>query len=173
MSLSGVVDLFRGRPRHPVGSNGQMALSDHLRELRARLLKAAFVILIGFVVALFFFNQLFDLVYRPYEQARDALGAGRTLPTTEGVSGSFMVYLKLSGLAALIGTSPFWLYQIWAFIIPGLLPNEKRWATIFVAIAGPLFLGGVALGYLTLPKGVEILIGFTPHGLTNLVEFNS
>jgi len=168
----GIVDLFRGRPHHPVGANGQMALSDHLRELRARLLKAALILLIGFIVVLFFFDQLFALVERPYHEAQLALGANRTIATTEGVAGGFMLYLKLCGLAALIGTSPFWLYQIWAFIVPGLLPNERRWATIFVAVAGPLFLGGVALGYVTLPKGVQILINFTPHGLTNLTEFN-
>lgn len=172
MSLLGIVDLFRGRPQHPIGADGQMALSDHLRELRARVLKAALIMLIGFIVALFFFDQLFTLVDRPYQEARDTLGAGRTIATTEGVAGGFMLYLKLCGLAALIGTAPFWLYQIWAFIVPGLLPNERRWATIFVAVATPLFLGGVVLGYFTLPKGVAILINFTPHGLTNLTEFN-
>ena len=172
MSILGVVDLFRGRPVHPVGPDGRMALSDHLRELRARILKAALVIAIGFVVALVFYHQLFDLVDRPYNMARQALGDDRTMGTTAGVAGGFMLYLKLCGAAALVGTSPLWLYQIWAFLLPGLHANEKRWTRIFLAIAGPLFLGGVVLGYVTLPKGTEILIGFTPHGLTNLVEFN-
>jgi len=172
LSILGVVDLFRGRPVHPVGPDGRMALSDHLRELRARILKAALVIAIGFVVALVFYHQLFDLVDRPYNMARQALGDDRTMGTTAGVAGGFMLYLKLCGAAALVGTSPLWLYQIWAFLLPGLHANEKRWTRIFLAIAGPLFLGGVVLGYVTLPKGTEILIGFTPHGLTNLVEFN-
>lgn len=149
-----------------------MALSDHLRELRARIIKAALVLLIGFIVALFFFDQLFSLVYGPYRHAQESLPGGRTIATTEGAAGGFMLYLKLCGLASLVGTSPVWLYQIWAFILPGLHPNEKRWTRIFLAIAGPLFLGGVVLGYVTLPKGLEVLIGFTPHGLTNLVEFN-
>ncbi|MEX0427071.1 twin-arginine translocase subunit TatC [Nocardioides sp. DS6] len=149
-----------------------MALSDHLRELRARILKAALVIVAGFIAALFFYDQLFHLVWEPYLQARRDLGENRTLGTTSGVAGGFMSYLKLCGLAALIGTSPLWLYQIWAFILPGLHPQEKRWSRIFFAIAGPLFLAGVVLGYVTLPKGVEILIGFTHSGLTNLVEFN-
>ncbi|HVX55590.1 twin-arginine translocase subunit TatC, partial [Nocardioides sp.] len=60
MSLTGVVDLVRGTPVHPVGPDGRMALSDHLRELRARIIKAALVLLIGFIVALFFFDQLFS-----------------------------------------------------------------------------------------------------------------
>lgn len=65
-----------------------------------------------------------------------------------------------------------WLYQIWAFIVPGLHPSEKRWTGIFAIIAGPLFLVGVLLGYVTLPKGLEILIGLNPDGLTNLVDFD-
>jgi sec-independent protein translocase protein TatC len=172
VSIAGVVDLFRGRPVHPVGADGRMALSDHLRELRARILKAALVLLVGFIAALFFYHQIFDLVWRPYLQARDSLGDKRTIGTTNGAAGGFLAYLKLCGLAALIGTSPLWLYQIWAFILPGLHPNERRWTRIFLAIAGPLFIGGVVLGYVTLPKGLAILIGFTPKGLTNLVEFN-
>jgi sec-independent protein translocase protein TatC len=172
VSLTGIVDLVRGRPVHPVGPDGRMALSDHLRELRARIIKAALVLLIGFIVALFFFDQLFSLVYGPYKHAQESLPGGRTIATTEGAAGGFMLYLKLCGLASLVGTSPVWLYQIWAFILPGLHANEKRWTRIFLAIAGPLFLGGVVLGYVTLPKGLEVLIGFTPHGLTNLVEFN-
>jgi sec-independent protein translocase protein TatC len=149
-----------------------MALSDHLRELRARIIKSALIIAVGFVVALVFYDQLFDLVYHPYLRAQEALGAQRTEGVTQGVAGGFMFYLKLSGVAALIGTSPFWLYQIWAFILPALLPREKRWSAIFMAVAGPLFIGGVVLGYVTLPKGVEILINFNHDGVKNLVDLN-
>lgn len=149
-----------------------MALSDHLRELRARILKAALAIVVAFGIALFFFDPLFDLVLEPYLDAQKSLPDGRTEATTAGAAGGFLLYLKLCGLAALIGSSPFWLYQIWAFILPGLHANEKKWTAIFAVIAGPLFIGGIVLGYLTLPTGLEILIGFTPADLTNLVEFN-
>jgi len=172
MALTGVFGLFSGRPQHPVGSDGRMALSDHLRELRARILRSAVLVAVAFVVGLVFFDHLFTLVEGPYKQARQALGDERTMATTSGAAGGFLLTLKLSGLAALIGTSPYWLYQIWAFILPGLHPKERKWSRVFAAIAGPLFLLGIVLGYLTLPKGLEILIGFTPDGLTNLVEFN-
>jgi sec-independent protein translocase protein TatC len=172
LSLSGVVGLFSGRPVHPIGPDGRMALSDHLRELRARILKIALILAVGFAVALFFYDRLFDLVANPYFDAKAALGGGRTDAITEGVGGGFLLYFKLSGLAAVIGTSPFWLYQIWAFILPALLPREKRWTAIFVSIAGPLFIFGVGLGYVTLPKGVQILISFNHAGVKNLVEFN-
>ena len=84
-----------------------------------------------------------------------------------------MLYLKLCGFTALIATAPYWLYQVWAFILPGLHPSERKWSRIFVAIAGPLFLVGVVLGYVTLPKGLEVLIALNPEGVTNLVDFGN
>jgi len=75
-------------------------------------------------------------------------------------------------LATTVATAPLWLYQLWAFVMPGLHRRERRWTAIFVTVAGPLFLIGVALGYCTLPQGLEILIGFTPDDFTNLVDFN-
>ena len=51
-----------------------------------------------------------------------------------------MLQLKLCGIAAIVVSSPYWLYQIWAFVVPGLHPNEKKWTRIFAAIAGPLFI---------------------------------
>ncbi len=171
--ISALFSLFRGRPVHPVGADGRMALSDHLRELRARILRVAFVMLAVLIASLFFFDHLYDLVYGPYREAARHLPADKTIATTNGAGGGLMLYLKLCGFAALIGTAPYWLYQIWAFILPGLHDNEKRWSRIFVAIAGPLFVAGAMLGYLTLPKGLEILIGFNPPGITNLLEFSS
>lgn len=170
-TLSVALDLLRGRPKHAVGADGRMALSDHLRELRARLIKAVLFLVVGVVVALFFFDQLFDIVYGPYLDAIDKLPVGSSVATTSGAAGGLMLYLKLCGFAALVGTAPLWLYQIWAFIMPGLHAHERKWTTIFSVIAGPLFLAGIALGYVTLPKGLEILIGLNPEGITNLVEF--
>ncbi|MBS4753830.1 twin-arginine translocase subunit TatC [Nocardioides sp. zg-ZUI104] len=172
MSLIGIGRLFVGKPVHPVGADGRMALSDHLRELRARILKAGFAVLAAFGIALFFFEPLFQLVLDPYLAAQRELPNGTTEATTSGAAGGFLLYLKLCGLAALVGSSPVWLYQIWAFVLPALHRHEKRWTAIFAVIAGPLFLAGVVLGYVTLPKGLEILIGLNPDELTNLVEFN-
>jgi sec-independent protein translocase protein TatC len=172
LAFTGLFKLFIGKPVHPVGADGRMALSDHLRELRARILKAGFAVLLAFAIALFFFDQLFQLVLEPYLDAQAQLPEGSSEATTSGPAGGFLLYLKLCGLAALVGSSPVWLYQIWAFILPGLHPSEKRWTGIFAVIAGPLFVVGIVLGYVTLPKGLEILIGLNPDELTNLVEFN-
>ena len=147
------------------------AVLCHLRELRARIIKVALILAVGFAVALVFYDQLFDLVYRPYLQAQKALGSGVTEGVTQGVAGGFMFYLKLSGVAAVMGTAPLWLYQIWAFILPGLHSHERKWSRVFAAIAGPLFVLGVVTGYYVLPRGLEVLIGFTPGQLENLVEF--
>ena len=172
MSISGIVRLFQGKPHHPVGPDGRMALSDHLRELRARVMKIAVVLVVGLIVSLFFFDHIFQLVLGPYRDAADSLGSDvNTTATIAGAGGPLMLYLKLCGLVSVILTSPVWLYQIWAFILPGLHSSERKWTRVFAAFAGPLFLAGVALGYLTLPKGLELLIGLTPADLANLVEF--
>ncbi|WP_395658019.1 twin-arginine translocase subunit TatC [Nocardioides sp.] len=173
MSLSGVFDYFSGRPQHPVGPDGRMALSDHVRELRARLLKSVLCLVVAFFVALAFYDQLFDLVMAPYNDAREMLGEStETKAYVAGATGALMLQLKLCGIAAIVVSSPYWLYQIWAFVVPGLHSNEKKWTRIFTAIAGPLFIVGVLTGYYVLPRGLEVLIGFTPAQLENLVEFN-
>ena len=148
-----------------------MALSDHLRELRGRLMRVALVMTLAFVGALFFYDAILEVVTGPYLHAQEALGTGVTEAVISGAGGPFLLYFKLCGLAAVVLTSPYWLYQIWAFILPGLHAHERRWSMVFVSIAGPLFMIGVVTGYLTLPKGLEVLIGFTPDNFTNLVEF--
>ena len=169
---TGLLRLFSGAPVHPVGADGRMALSDHLRELRGRLMRVALALLVVFVASLFFYDQILELVAGPYERARAALDRENiTMPVISGAGGPFLLYFKVCGLAAVVFTSPYWLYQIWGFILPGLHPHERRWSRVFAAIAGPLFLIGVVVGYLTLPKGLEVLIGFTPDNFTNLVEF--
>lgn len=172
MKVLAPLRLFSARPAHPVGPDGRMALSDHLRELRARVLRVALVTIIALGVALYFFDFLYDLVYGPYQDAAEQLAEGTTFATTSGAAGGLMLYLKLSGFAALVVTAPYWLYQIWAFILPGLHAHERKWSRVFVMVAGPLFLAGVVLGYVTLPKGLEVLIGLNPEGVTNLVDFN-
>ncbi|MFC7494175.1 MULTISPECIES: twin-arginine translocase subunit TatC [unclassified Nocardioides] len=149
-----------------------MALSDHFRELRARLLRSVLAFIVVFCVALFFYDQLSDLIRVPYDEAVERLGGTvESEIVVSDVTGPLMLQLKLCGIVSVIVTSPFWLYQIWAFILPGLHPSEKKWSRIFVAIAGPLFFAGVAVAYYVMPKALEVLIGFTPADATNLVDF--
>ncbi len=173
MSIVGVVDVLRGKPHNPVGADGRMALSDHFRELRARLIRSALILVILFFVAIYFYDQLLELVQHPYNQAQEQLrGSGtRTEAVVNDATGGLLLQMKLCGVVALIAASPYWLYQIWAFVLPGLHANEKKYTRMFAAVAGPLFIAGVALGYYVLPKGLQVLISFTPNGVTNLIDF--
>ena len=165
MSFAGVFDLFRGRPRDAVGEGGRMSLGDHFRELRARIMRIALYVVTATIAALFFYDQLFQLILDPYNQARELLGqTTQTQAVITGVGTPLMLQLKSLGIAALVATSPLWLYEIWGFIVPGLHSNERRWTRIFAFTAGPLFIAGVALGYYVLPKGIATLISFTPNG---------
>jgi sec-independent protein translocase protein TatC len=172
MSVAGVIGLFRASPQEPAGEDGRMALADHLRELRARLLRVVLFLIIATVVAFFFYNQLFELILKPYNDARKMLGTSVTSkPVITGAAGPFLLQLKICGLTGLVVTSPYWLYEIWAFIVPGLHRNERRWTRAFLFTAGPLFLAGVVIGYYVLPKGLQVLLSFTPSSVTSLVEF--
>lgn len=172
---AGVLRLFRVSPQHPVGPDGRMALADHLRELRARLMRVSATLVLGIVAAWFFYDTLFSLLLDPYEDARVRLEAKgvRTEPVLSGVASALLLRIKVCALAAVIVASPFWLYQIWAFIVPGLHAHEKRWTRVFTLVAGPLFIGGVAVAYYVLPRGIEVLIGFTQPELQNLVPFDT
>ena len=66
MSVTGVLELFRGRPRDPIGEGGRMSLGDHFRELRARIMRIALYLVVATIIALFFYDQLFQLILDPY-----------------------------------------------------------------------------------------------------------
>jgi sec-independent protein translocase protein TatC len=170
--ITSAVRLLRIRPVHPVGPDGRMALTDHLRELRARIIRSVLALLVVFCAALYFYPDLYQLILDPYVEARKNLPSStRSEPVLNGVAAGLTFQLKLCGLAGLVGSSPYWLYQLWAFIVPGLNSGEKKWTRVFAAVAGPLFFAGVAVGYYVLPKAITVLIGFTPDDVTNLVEF--
>lgn len=151
-----------------------MALSDHFRELRARLLRASVAVVVAFVVALFFYDELLRLITVPYRSAVSNLDEDvATRLVVNNITGGLMLQLKLCGVAAIVGSAPYWLYQIWGFILPGMHQRERTWSRVFAAVAGPLFFAGVALGYVVLPKGIEVLINFVPEGAENLNEFSA
>ena len=153
-----------------------MTLFEHLRELRYRLVVAALAIVVGTVAAWFFRSQLIDVLLSPYYQAAADLkekDPGATLQVVNnGIASPFTLAIKVSALAGVILTSPVWLWQLWSFIVPGLLAKEKKWAMLFIAAATPLFCAGVAVGYIVMPKGISVLLGFTEGGVTNLQDIN-
>ncbi|MDQ4006621.1 MAG: twin-arginine translocase subunit TatC [Actinomycetota bacterium] len=154
---------------------GRMTLAAHLRELRQRALRGALAVVVTTVVSWFFYEQLLDLLVEPYRNAVDNLSSReldeKLIQNT--IAGPFILQLKIAGLSGLVLSSPVWLYQVWAFIMPGLHRNERRWTLIFSAVAGPLFLAGVALGYFVLPKGISMLLSFTAEGVGNYIEVSA
>lgn len=168
-------DLSWMKPPRP-DDEGAMALVDHLRELRYRVIVAAVAVALATVGCFVFRSQLFHLVFDPYNTSIEIYKAqhpdSSTSLVADGLAGSFMVSLKISLYAGLIVSCPIWLYQLWAFIAPGLLSKEKKYTLAFLGTGIPLFLSGVALGYWISPKGFVMLLGFTPDGVTNLQDIS-
>jgi sec-independent protein translocase protein TatC len=160
------------RSKRGANPEGRMPLMEHLAELRGRLLKAAIVLVVGMIVALYYHKQLWGLVNRPFCEAviqghTGCHAAGDQL-VVNGIFEGFFLQVKIAFYAAIIASSPVWLYQLWAFIAPGLYTREKKWAYLFTFTAVPLFLGGAVLAYLVMDKGLHYLLGLTPQGVINL-----
>jgi sec-independent protein translocase protein TatC len=149
-----------------------MPLFDHLAELRLRLTRALLAVAIGVVVAWNFYPEILDWLTAPYEQVRPALEAEgiESELIVSGIGGAFQFQLKTSVIAGLVLSSPVWMWQLWAFVLPALHRHEKRAALLLTATCLPLFLGGAWLGYWTFPKAIELLVGFAPEGWTNLLN---
>jgi sec-independent protein translocase protein TatC len=149
--------------QHRSNPDGRMPLMDHLRELRNRLLKAVLAIAVGMGIGFIpqVYNRIWAFVYHPFK-----LAAGHDHLVVIGVFDGFMLRVQVAFFFGLIITSPFWLYQIWAFIAPGLYSREKKWAYAFVGVAAPLFAAGAALAYLVMSRGLHYLLALVPHGVT-------
>ena len=157
------------------GTDGTMSLMDHLRELRYRVTVAASAIIVGAIVSAFFYNQIVAFVLAPWQRASAALEAqqgSKLIIDNQGVTQAFTVAVVLCVVAGIFFTAPIWLWQIWAFVAPGMLAKEKKYSLIFVAVSLPLFFAGCALGYWVWPKGIEVLLSFTPQylNITNIVD---
>jgi sec-independent protein translocase protein TatC len=133
-------------------SDGSMSLIDHVRELRSRLFIASIGLVLGLIVGFFIADWVFNLLAKPYctlpsSQAVDIHGRQYCDWVVLGVGDSLIVRLKVALWVGLFLGSPVWLYQLWAFVAPGLHRHERKWAYIFVGIAAPLFIVGGSLAY--------------------------
>ncbi|MGJ6978927.1 twin-arginine translocase subunit TatC [Aestuariimicrobium soli] len=162
----------------PKTEDGTMALVDHLKEFRYRVMISGIGVVVLMGLSMAFYKYLFAFMLQPafeaeriYKAAHPENAANVSF-TVEGITGGFMLMLKIGGVAGLILSCPIWLYQLWAFILPGLLANEKKYAVRFLGAAIPLFLAGVALGYWISPKGFAVLMNFNPAGVQNLNELS-
>jgi sec-independent protein translocase protein TatC len=156
--------------RRDAAPDGRMPLMEHLRELRNRLIKAILGLVAGALVGWIFFPPIWDFLKQPYTRIppEHCLNNKCDL-VVHGIFDGFFIHLKVALIVGALLSSPVWLYQIWAFVAPGLYRRERRWTYTFLTAAVPLFVAGGALAYLTMDKGLKIFIGLAPGDTTVLV----
>ncbi|HEY2443811.1 MAG TPA: twin-arginine translocase subunit TatC [Streptosporangiaceae bacterium] len=174
--------LAIGRASNP---EGRMPLMDHIRELRSRVIRALLALIIGTGIGLipWVFDRIWNFTVHPYKQAVHDICAKKPLPqgcrgidyslVVNGIFDPFNIRIEIAFYFALILTSPIWLYQLWAFIAPGLYSREKRWTYTFVGAAVPLFVLGSGLAYLVMSRGLRFFLGIVPTGVTILPQIST
>jgi sec-independent protein translocase protein TatC len=134
---------------------------------------------LGAVIGWVLYDQILTILKDPYCNVpfQHRLGATNQSRSQcnlifRGPLDGFTVRLKVSVVAGAIITAPLWLYQLWAFVTPGLRKNERRWTIGFVLTSTVLFAAGMALAYLTLSKGLDVLITSAGHGVQASLDVN-
>jgi sec-independent protein translocase protein TatC len=155
-------------PRDP---EGRMTLAAHLRELRSRLVKSILAIAAGGVFGLVFYQQIIDAFIGPFKDVAESEDLTAEI-NFGGIADPFVIPLKIALLVGVILASPVWIYQIWAFVTPGLYRNERKWTALVIFTSVPLFLAGIALCFWLLPRGLAVILGFTPDDVANIVLFS-
>lgn len=140
-----------------------MPVLDHLRELRRRIIVMVLVVSAGAVVGWIFYGSILSFLKHPYcsvpaRYRYQPNGATQCVLTYQGVLDGFTSRLQISVIAGAVLTAPLWLYQIWAFITPGLRKNERKYTLIFIFASTLLFAAGMALAYVVLTKGLNVLL---------------
>ncbi|KXK60884.1 preprotein translocase subunit TatC [Micromonospora rosaria] len=163
--------LKRGPSNFERAADGSMTLVEHIRELRNRLFRASLAIVVGLIGGYLLAQPAFDLLKQPYCRLPGMMIDGECqkflmLAPADG----FILKLKLALWIGLIIAGPVWLYQLWAFVAPGLHRHERKWAYVFVAIAAPLFAAGAALAFFVVDKGLAFLLESGVTGADSQLE---
>jgi sec-independent protein translocase protein TatC len=140
----------------------RMSFLDHLEELRTRLIRIVMGMMVAFFVAMLFMNQLWSAVRAPMMTAMKSLGYPPELAALTPMEGIQIVWFKVPLLAALFIAAPWVLYQVWAFIAPGLYKRERRMAVPFIlSTAGLFILGGCFAYFVGLRFGLAFLLSIS------------
>jgi sec-independent protein translocase protein TatC len=155
----------KGRKANP---EGRMALKEHIKEFRNRLIVSGIAILLGAIGGWFLYDPVMVAVQQPLIEISSV--EGRRAEINYGSVGSpFDLKIQVSLFLGFLVSSPVWIYQIWAFITPGLKQKERRYTLGFMLAAVPLFLLGIYFGWIVLPEIVKVLTMFTPVGGVNQI----
>lgn len=139
-------------------SDERMSLGEHLRELRKRLVISAIAIVVTAIGGFFLAPFVIDALRIPINQIAEQRNATIVYTT---VTGAFDLRIAISFTIAIVAASPVWLYQLFAFLVPGLTSKEKRYTFGFFFSAVPLFFLGAAAGWFVFPHMVELLTSFS------------
>lgn len=160
------------RERSTKDPEGRMPLKAHLLEFRNRLVKAALAIVIGAILGWIIYQPvkigswsyggIYEQLTLPFTEYKNANPDSVVALNFGNATSAFTTQLGLSLFTGVILASPVWVWQIWAFILPGLTKKERRLSMAVFGTALPLFLAGCFFAYQTLPKALLILFGFTP-----------
>lgn len=138
-----------------------MSFGEHLVELRNRLFTSAIFFVVASIGGFFLVNPVLKALQAPIEEI--AASSGRTAELNYAQIGeAFDVNLQIAVTVGVILSSPVWLYQIWAYVVPALKRSEKRYAIGFLSAAIPLFLAGCVTAWIIFPHTVILLAGFAP-----------
>jgi sec-independent protein translocase protein TatC len=163
-----------GRRDNP---EARMSLMEHIREFRNRLIKAVLGLILGMIIGWVFFRPAWNFITEPFcridIQGHTGCDANGHPLIVTGVFDPFFVRLKVAFVVGLIVSSPIWLYQLWAFVAPGLYRREKRWTYAFVGTAVPLFALGGFFAYLAMSRGLRFLLGLTPDGVKPFITIDT
>jgi sec-independent protein translocase protein TatC len=135
----------------------------HLEELRWRVVRIFIAVIVGGLIALVFHDQLRAILEAPFRTAAPQNDLQTLNPTEQ-----WGVLMRIALFGGIILASPVVLYQLWAFIQPALTKKERNWALPIVGALVVLFVSGVVVGYLTLPRGLEFLLDIFPDVESNL-----
>ncbi len=173
------------RGRRVVNPEARMPLVEHIRELRNRVLKALAFVTAGAIAGWFIEEPAFKFITGPYcklpARVRDGFQPG--LPgghqpqdchlIVTGLFDYFFLHLKLAIVIGIVISAPFWMYQLWAFIAPGLHARERRWTYLFVGTVFPLFAIGGTFAYFAMTRGLHFLLGMLPQTVVPFISVTS
>ena len=135
------------------------------------------IVVAGAVVGWFLYGHILDILRHPYCSVPEKYrytpqGTQNCVLIYHGVLDGFTTRLKVSAIAGVVLTGPLWLYQIWAFITPGLRKNERKYTIIFVIASSVLFASGMSLAYVVLSKGLRFLLEQSGYGTQAQLTIN-